>query len=259
MGKNSSISWTDHSWNPWQGCRKISEGCKNCYMFRDKKRYGQDGSYIHRSSLKTVNNPLTWPKPAKIFVCSWSDFFIEEADEWRNTAYDIMKEARWHTYILLTKRPERILDNIPDYWQEWPKNVWLGITAENQDRLNERYKTLDKIPAYVRFLSLEPLLGPINILMPELIKLMNNIDFDFNTEKIWESVNTDVTCINWVIVGAESGSNARPCKIEWVRNIVEQCKAINIPVFIKQLEIDGKIIDNPADWPEDLRLQEFPE
>lgn len=228
MGKNSKISWTDHTWNPWQGCHKVSDGCKNCYMFRDKKRYGQDASVVVRSKPATFNKPLHWKVPAKVFVCSWSDFFIEEADAWREDAYDIIDRTPHLTYLLLTKRPENTMVRY-----RYRPNVWLGTTIENQDNL-KRLNYFDPESAPVKFLSLEP--------------LISSIKFELY----------DLEDIDWVIVGAESGSKRRPCKIEWIRDIVRQCKDASVPVFVKQMEINGKISADPDTWPEDLRIQEFP-
>jgi len=224
MGENSKIAWTDHTWNPWQGCHKVSDGCKNCYMYRDKKRYGQDASIVVRSALATFNKPLTWKEPAKVFVCSWSDFFIKEADKWRMDAYKIMEKTPHLTYLLLTKRPDRMINILSD-------NQWIGVTVENAknkwriDRL--RYKI-----APVKFLSIEPLIGDIG--------------------------NLNLNGIDWVIVGAESGPNRRPCNLEWIWDIIRQCDDMEIPVFIKQLDFGNKLSTNPKEWPEDLRRQEFP-
>ena len=113
MAENSKIQWTDHTWNPWQGCRKVSPGCLNCYMYRDKKRYGQDPATVVRSKPPTFNKPLKWHDPAKVFVCSWSDFFIEDADEWRDDAWEIMRRTPHLTYQILTKRPRNIKDRLP--------------------------------------------------------------------------------------------------------------------------------------------------
>ena len=241
MGKNSNITWTDHTWNPFQGCRKVSEGCKNCYMFRDKKRYGQDASVVVRSKPATFNKPLHWKDPAKVFVCSWSDFFIEEADEWRAEAYDIMQQTPYLTYLLLTKRAE----NIASRWngsQSLAKNIWLGVTAENQKQADWRIPHIVQSTAIKKFVSIEPMLEPIDL---------EQAACPFNCSRCIEG-------IDWVIVGAESGPDRRPCKIEWIRDIVKQCKAARIPVFVKQLHIDGKVSGNMEEWPKDLRIQEFP-
>ena len=239
MAENSKIAWTDHTWNPWQGCHKVSDGCKNCYMFRDKKRYGQDASTVIRSKDVTFNKPLHWKEPAKVFVCSWSDFFIEEADEWRTSAYAIMSKTAHLTYLLLTKRPENIAERW-FYLQSRMKNVWLGVTAENQEQADKRIPILIKTPTVgKRFLSIEPMLSSIDL----------------------NQAYGDVWCrpeLDWVIVGAESGPNRRPCNVEWVRQIITQCRNVGVPVFVKQLSINGKISDNMEDWQEDLRIREFP-
>src|ERR1700761_9152752 len=115
MGETTGIQWTNKSWNPWQGCRKVSAGCKFCYMFREKEKYGQNGSRIVRSKT-TFTAPLKWKDPSLVFTCSWSDFFIEEADEWRQEAWDIIKATPHLTYQILTKRPERIGMCLPADW-----------------------------------------------------------------------------------------------------------------------------------------------
>jgi protein gp37 len=226
MGENSKIAWTDHTWNCWQGCHKVSAGCKNCYMYRDKKRYGQDADKIIRSATATFNKPLKWKDPAKVFVCSWSDFFISEADEWRDEAYNIMEQTPHLTYLILTKRPENI-------WNRWRylNNIWLGVTIESQSEV-DRLHLLRAERACIRFLSIEPLLSRISL---------DNLEG-----------------IHWVIIGAESGSDRRECSLEWVWDIIRQCDDFNIPVFVKQLHINGKVSQNIEEWPEDLRRQEFP-
>ena len=161
MGKNSSIEWTDHTWNPWQGCHPISAGCANCYMFRDKRRYGQDPSVVVRSKRATFCKPAHWNEPAKVFTCSWSDFFIEEADPWRDEAWDIIQTTPWLTYLILTKRIERAAQNLPTAWP-FP-NVWLGVSVENQQTADERIPILLQASAAVRFVSVEPMLGPVDL------------------------------------------------------------------------------------------------
>lgn len=254
MGENSKIAWTDHTWNPWQGCRKISEGCKNCYMFRDKKRYGQDASIVVRSKPATFNKPLHWKDTAKVFVCSWSDFFIEEADEWRTDAYDIMEKTPHLTYLLLTKRPENIISR----WggaQSLAKNIWLGVTIESQEQLNKRVSILCQTPGTKKFLSIEPMLNEISL------RWISAWWGKGTKPRRWRESTDELDGLrqlDWVIVGAESGPDRRPCKIEWVRKIVKQCREAEIPVFVKQLHIDDKVSGNMEDWPEDLRIQEFP-
>jgi protein gp37 len=206
MGEESLIEWTDATWNPWHGCIKVSPGCKNCYMYRGKERWGGDPRAVVRSST-TFADPLRWPKPHLVFACSWSDWFIEEADPWRAEAWDIIRKTHHHTYQILTKRPERIEQSLPSDWGEgWP-NVWLGVSIENQE-YGFRKDILCQIPCRIRFISAEPLLGPI----------------DFGS----------LEDIHWVITGGESGPNARPMRPEWARSIRTQCQAAKIPYFHKQ-------------------------
>jgi len=242
MGKQTSIQWTDASWNPWHGCEKVSPGCKFCYMFADKKRYGQDPTKVTRSSSATFNAPLKWKEPRKIFTCSWSDWFIDKADPWRDEAWDIIRRTPHHIYQILTKRPERIKDHLPADWGEgWP-NVWLGVSVEDQAR-KHRIDTLREIPASVRFLSCEPILEDLGQL--------------------------DLTGIAWVIAGGESGPGARPFDLDWGRNLIDQCAAAEVPIFVKQLGAvavqTGKRVslqDSKGgdwdEWPGELRVISFP-
>src|SRR6266498_5551388 len=123
MGETTGIAWTQRTWNPWHGCHKVSAGCKNCYMFREKRQYGQDPDVVVRSKT-TFNAPLKWKDSALVFTCSWSDWFIEEADPWRDEAWDVIRRTPHLTYQILTKRIERASSCLP---KDWPlKNVWLG-------------------------------------------------------------------------------------------------------------------------------------
>lgn len=214
MGKTSAIEWTDATWNPWQGCIKVSAGCKNCYMYRDQKRYGRDPRDIHRSSDATFNAPLKWKEPRKVFTCSWSDFFLPEADEWRPEAWEIIRKTPQHTYQILTKRPENILDRLPPDWGDgWP-NVWLGVSVENNAYLS-RIKRLMDIPARVRFISYEPALGPLQ-------------PFD---QIPWHELRYK---IHWIIAGGESGPGCRPAETDWFRAVRDDCRWLGIPFFFKQ-------------------------
>lgn len=206
MSVNSKIEWTEATWNPWHGCSKVSAGCKNCYMFRDKKRFGQNPNLVSRSKT-TFKDPLKWTAKKLIFTCSWSDWFIEDADDWRGEAWDVIQKTPQHTYQILTKRPERILDHLPKTWGEGWDNVWLGVSIENQ-AFEFRNELLQSIPAKVRFISAEPLIGPIR----------------FST----------LRKIQWVITGGESGPGARPMDLDWVRTIRDQCKSSKAAFFHKQ-------------------------
>lgn len=205
MGERTGIEWTNATWNPWRGCRKISPGCAHCYMFREQERYGNNPFVVVRSKT-TFTAPLTWSKPRLVFTCSWSDFFIEEADAWRDEAWEIIRSTPQHTYQILTKRPENIASRLPTSWPM--PNVWLGVSIENAVFLG-RADVLRKTPAALRFLSLEPLLGYLGEL--------------------------DLDGIGWVIVGGESGPGWRQMNLDWARNIRDACAVAQVPFFLKQL------------------------
>jgi len=220
MAETTGIQWCHSTWNPWMGCHKVSPGCKNCYMFREQKIYGYDPNVVRRAANATFNNPIFWAKSGKvapgsrIFTCSWSDWFIEEADEWRGEAWKIIKATPQFNYLILTKRPERILTNLPYDWGEggYP-NVWLGISAEDQKNADKRIPILTMVPVITRFVSAEPLLGAID-LRPYLVGL---------------------DAIDWVITGGESDfKNPRPCNPDWVRDIRDQCQVAKVAFFHKQ-------------------------
>jgi protein gp37 len=221
MGERSGIEWTEATWNPWHGCLKVSPGCKNCYMYTEKARYGQDPMLVVRS--KTLfNEPLKWVrsgKPPKFcFTCSWSDFFIEQADDWRAEAWQVIKATPEITYQILTKRPERIVAHLPADWGAGYPNVWLGVSAEDQEYADKRIPLLLSVPAQVRWISAEPLLGPI-----DLEPYLGNREFvDFKQG------------LNWVVVGGESGPGARPMHPEWARELRDQCTSVGVAFFFKQ-------------------------
>ncbi|MCJ7455278.1 phage Gp37/Gp68 family protein [Candidatus Bathyarchaeota archaeon] len=225
MGKVTKIPWAEGTWNPWYGCHKVSAGCLHCYAERDMKAYGKDPTVVTRSKT-TFNDPLKWKEPRHILVCSWSDFFIEEADKWREEAWEVMRRAPQHIYMLLTKRAELIWKGLPDDWEPaaYP-NVWLGVSVEDQYRYN-RIERVRRVPARVHFASCEPLLGRLPGMPLEHME--------------------------WVIVGGESGPHHRPMDPEWVREIRDQCVLSHVPFFFKQWSalrpggdrlLDGKIWD----------------
>jgi protein gp37 len=248
MGEQTGIQWTDHTWNPWYGCVHVSEGCFNCYMFREQVRYGRNPAIVNRAQPPTFNSPLKW-KTGRVFTCSWSDFFISDADAWRDEAWEIIRRTPHLTYQILTKRPARIERRLPKDWGNgWP-NVWLGVSVENQAMAENRIPVLIDAAAAVKFLSVEPLLEPVSLrkwLAPE-----------------WASISP----LDWIIVGGESGPEARECKIWWISDVVAQAKAGDVPVFVKQLGTisdwrdEGKPRfkswkgDNPEEWPDHLRNQ----
>ena len=188
-------------------------------MYRDKERYGQDGGVVRLSAQSTFSKPLSWKAPALVFTCSWSDFFIEEADEWRRNAWQIIKRTPHLTYQILTKRPERIAECLPPDWGNGYANVWLGVSVENQRLFEERALILAGIKAKLRFLSCEPLIQQLRL---------KEIQFEV------------LNAIGWVIIGGESGNDFgpwkyRPSQLLWFESIVEDCKSFGVPVFVKQL------------------------
>jgi len=233
MGDKTGISWTDSTWNPWQGCLKVSAGCKQCYMYRDKERYGQDPKVVVRSKPSTFNLPLKWSDPRKIFTCSWSDWFIDQADEWRPEAWEIIKYTPQHTYQILTKRPENIADRLPENWEGGWSNVWLGVSVENPDYLF-RIDELAKIPTAIRFVSYEPAL--------------DYVDFEPYADKV-----------DWIISGGESGSKPRPYDMVWFKAVKDMCFRNNIAFFHKQHGGSKKIEDTWGGCLIDgLEYKEFP-
>lgn len=269
MSEQSKIQWTEATYNPWHGCRKVSAGCKYCFMYRDKERYGQDPTKIVRSKTKFYD-PDKWKEPKLIFTCSWSDWFIEDADEWRPEAWEIIKRNPHHTFQILTKRPERIQDHLPQDWgpRGYP-NVWLGTSVESQEQV-DRIRKLVKNPAAVHFVSYEPALGPLD-LQGEYYFVRRDGSYPFSG--VPEHGRTKlIDVIDWLIVGGESGNDTgkylyRPCHVQWIRDIVNQCKEANVPVFVKQLGTHlakhyhlkdrhgGEIIE----WPDsEIQIREFP-
>lgn len=207
MGKNSAIEWTDATHNFWFGCTKVSAGCHNCYAERDMKRYGRNFNVLTRA--KGFDKPLQWKEPLKIFINSWSDFFHEDVPlQWLDDAWEIIRQSPQHTFMLLTKRSTAIRHSLPDDWGDgWP-NVWLGVSVENEDNI-WRIVALEEVPAKIKFVSAEPLLGPLD-------------------------VYTYSPTIDWIITGGESGSNARPMNLDWARDIRDQCQKSGMKYFHKQ-------------------------
>lgn len=278
MGKNSAIEWTDHTWNPWRGgCTPRGPECMHCYARRDMNRYGHDPSVLVRSKT-TFRAPLKWQEPARVFVCSWSDFFLEEADRLRPEAWEIMRQSPQHTYIIPTKRPELITDRLPAGWGDgWP-NVWLLVSAGTQDNLDKWWGILRSVPAAVRGISMEPLLESVD---PTVCLACRFYASELKHPRRGTIGGTPHRAArlhpraDWIIVGGESGPGARPMEITWAESLVEQCKAAGVPVFVKQLgthwakslvTANGKTVYQLGDrkgsrmeyWPEDLKIREYP-
>lgn len=208
----SKIEWTEATWNPVTGCNKISPGCKNCYAERMAKRLKAMGQGNYRNGFRLtlqpqmLEVPLRWKRPQTIFVNSMSDLFHKEVPlEYIEEVFDVMKRARWHRFQVLTKRGDRLEQLAP--LLEWPANVWMGVSVES-DKYTSRIDNLRRTGARVKFLSLEPLLGPL------------------------EGLN--LTGIDWAIVGGESGFGARPMLIDWVTSIRKQCDDADVAFFFKQ-------------------------
>ncbi|MHA1227756.1 MAG: DUF5131 family protein [Candidatus Hodarchaeales archaeon] len=212
MTSKSSIEWTDYTWNPVTGCTKISPGCKNCYAERMAKRLKAMRQPNYKNGFKLtlhphmLRRPLEWKRPRLIFVNSMSDLFHHDVPlEFILQVFGTMKEANWHQFQVLTKRSERLMALSPKI--DWPENVWMGVSVENQD-YTYRIDHLRRTNAKIKFLSLEPLIGPVDNI------ILDNID--------------------WVIVGGESGPGSRPIEKDWVLEIKNQCNNENIPFFFKQ-------------------------
>lgn len=212
MAQSTTIEWTDSTWNPVTGCTKISSGCSNCYAERMALRLQAMGnpSYTNGFSVtlhqELLSLPLKWKKPQTIFVNSMSDLFHEDIPEdFILQVFKTMNRANWHRYQILTKRSERMLEL--SFKLPWRSHIWLGVTVENQDNVY-RIDDLQQTNAHTKFLSIEPLVGPITALP------LRNID--------------------WVIVGGESGPKSRPMKEEWVLDIKDRCIEEQVPFFFKQ-------------------------
>lgn len=332
----TSIEWTDATWNPIVGCSIASRGCANCYAAvmakrlramaladikagrnPSRKRYYIDavddnGRWTGKliPVPEALADPLKWRGRKLVFVNSMSDLFHENVpNEFIANVFATMYEARWHTFQVLSKRADRLSiltnprfpfavgtlawnrmspekqsiltvdDVIQDVMDHWPlPNVWIGVSCEDQQRANERIPHLLKCPAAVRFLSCEPLLGPI-----DLTKVGNHDGtcanlFDGNALYVGDIGGVDFAWtprgfLNWCIVGGESGRHSRPCRATWIRDLVRQCADAKLACFVKQLGANAeegfgvnrklKLSDpkggDMAEWPEDLRVRQFPE
>lgn len=270
MGK-TKIEWTDRTWNPVRGCSRVSEGCRNCYAEKMAARFSDKGQAFEGLATRSparwtgkvrlveehLSDPLKWRKPQRVFVNSMSDLFHDGlSDEDIDRIFSVMALAPQHTFQVLTKRPERLREyttgmnyrHSPDgnfsispatvltqtalrfnllrdaqaliqavHTIKWPlPNVWLGVSVEDQKTADERIPLLGRVPAAVRFVSAEPLLGPVDLL-PHLYG------------------QTSCGRPDWVITGGESGPGARPCRLDWLRNVVQDCQEAGVACFVKQL------------------------
>ncbi|WP_340075829.1 DUF5131 family protein [Leptobacterium sp. I13] len=213
----TKINWSDFTWNPWWGCNHVSDECFFCYIDEIMKKLGYDPKKVNRTKPHTFNKPLKLKEPSIIFTCSMSDFFHKQADQWRSEAWDIIKKTPHHTYLILTKRPERILESLPEDWGDGYPNVWLGVSVgSNEPKSIKRIDIIKLIPAKIRFISFEPLIEDIKISPKKL------------------------EGIHWAIIGGESGKvkdgkpQYREAKPEWFRNLRDICKEAGVLVWFKQ-------------------------
>jgi protein gp37 len=340
MSAVSKIQWTDRTWNPVRGCSIVSPGCVNCYAMKQAHRFsGQGQAYEGLTKLTKAGpqwtglirvEPARWKKPQRVFVNSMSDLFHERVPlQVVDQIFAVMAWCSQHTFQILTKRPARMRDyarelaGLEPKWRahrlasalgfggkfsqsttadlQWPlPNVWLGVSAEDQQRAYERIPLLLQTPAAVRFVSAEPLLGPIDL---EAVPLPGGAEKWYGLKGVaqpigekdsepddWKYWTRRESRLDWVIVGGESGSRARPCDVEWIRSIVAQCRSASVPVFVKQLgseayreadraevtphavfgdevlrysepeelDLNDSKGGDPAEWPEDLRVRQFP-
>lgn len=235
---NTSIEWTDRTWNPVRGCTRVSAGCQHCYAERVAYRFSGPGQpyegLAHKvgseprwtGEIKLVGDaidvPLSWQKPSRVFVNSMSDLFHEKVpDDFLDEVFDVMAACKTQTFQLLTKRPERMATFVKSWYKRnrshpdvTVPNLWLGVSVENQQTADERIPLLLRIPTAVRFLSCEPLLGPLDL--TEYLAPINS------------------SGINWVICGGESGPGARPMHPAWAKSLLAQCQANHVPFFFKQ-------------------------
>lgn len=264
MGKDSKISWTNHTFNPWWGCTKVAAGCKNCYAETLATRFGWGwGEFVPRRLFadKHWNEPLKWNREAekagvraRVFCGSMCDVFEdrEELSDSRVRLWKLIEATPWLDWLLLTKRPEnarRMLPTIQIGGEELPRfnNVWLGATVCTQEDADKNIPELLQIPAAVRFLSMEPLLEDVRI-HPGVLGCVGHIAESFGNP-----------LIHWIIVGCESGPHARPCSVGWIYSEVRQCLETNVPCWVKQMAVDGVLVDNPDFFPPNLRVRQMPE
>ena len=232
MGENSQIEWTDHTFNPWMGCTKISPGCDHCYAEVLSRRFGHAKWGNHprnRTSWANWRKPILWNDKAKefkgehgrrqrVFCASMADVFDNQVSaDWRLDLFVLIRECRKLDWLVLTKRPQNIPRMLPEDWGDGYRNVWLGITAEDQERFDQRWKQLKAIPAAIKFISFEPAIGPLRLPKHGVLP-------------------------DWLISGGESGAGARHTDPQWVRDIIADCRGEGIVPFHKQW---GTYASNP--------------
>lgn len=287
MAEATKIEWTDHTFNPWWGCSRVSPACRFCYADSQAQRYGHQVWRRHGERRMLSDNnwrqPLRWNRqaeidgiPAKVFCASMADVFEDhpQLDEPRKRLWDLIEATPWLRWQLLTKRPENVEAMAP-WGRSWPEHVWLGCSVETQRFAEQRIPTLLSISAKVRFLSCEPLLGPVDL---RRVKTRNRLIDCLSGDVIDPSDGAVLYgtpgVIDWVIIGGESGPKSRETDVLWMRSLVEQCRTAWAAPFVKQLGavwakdqfVGGKSVFGHGDrkggdwdyWPADLRVREFP-
>ncbi|MEY2335683.1 DUF5131 family protein [Acidithiobacillus ferrianus] len=292
MSDKTGIAWTNATWNPVTGCTKVSQGCKHCYAEREWGRlsvnpkatayYGREFTDIRCHPDRLTEGPIRWRKPRMILVNSMSDLFHEKVPfEFIDEVFEVINCSPMHTFQILTKRPERMLEYFQRSEIAWAvdegplDNIWLGVSVEDQATADERLPLLLQVPAAVRWVSAEPLLDSVEI----NFALKNRLDQHGN----WRSGSG----LAWVVCGGESGPRARPMHAEWARKLRDDCAAAGVPFFMKQLgaafvgpddgfglfgavapytsaktyafkRLKDRAGANMEEWPEDLRVREWP-
>jgi len=256
MSSKTGIEWTEATWNPVRGCSRISEGCRNCYAELVAARFSGPGLPYEGLARMTpsgprwtgdlqlidkhLEDPIRWQRPRKIFVNSMSDLFHEKMPfDWIQAIFDVMFSAKRHTYQILTKRADVMAQKLRfvrtplgTKWEDCPdRNIWIGISVENQEAADTRLPYLRETPAAVRFLSVEPLIEKV-----DLRKWLRPVTLN----------RGPMPGVDWVIVGAESGGGARPMELDWARDVRDQCAEAGVPFFLKQ----GNMLTQPVEVPE---------
>ena len=255
MLTKTNIQWTDYTWNIARGCDKVDSDCKFCYMYRESLN---ETRYVPNEVVRTKSvfkKPLQIKEPSKIFTSSLTDFFHPAIDAYRSEAWDIIRQCPHHTFQILTKRPERIRECLPADWGDGWRHVWLGTSiGSNSDTAQKRAEDLAGLRTsmsfdQVLFISAEPMHGPVE----------------------WPTDFDGSTFFDWLIIGGESGNETgkyryRPCNLEWISTFLNAAKKSGAKVFVKQLgtflakemKLEDRHGGNPDEWPDFLRIQEFP-
>jgi protein gp37 len=263
-----TIPYVDRTWSPLAGCKPESTGCAHCWAARmaatrlsrlPKYRglavmAGGEPEWTGATCFTPdeLEKPLHWRKPRRVFCCDMGDIALASADELEAILRTIWA-CQQHTFLLLTKKPSLLLEQMTVSY--FPSNVHLGVTAEDQTRFNERVQWLLKAQASVKWLSLEPLLGPIDMTAEYLTKKLGCYPFPTLESKYRTQL---VHMVDWCVVGCEAGPRRRPCKLEWVESIVRQCTDAGVAVWVKQLDLGDRVSRDPEEWPNHLRRRELP-